>query len=209
MLCSKFLQCPPTQVFEECGVQSSTPSSGSEKSPESFELVQNTPRRPPQWKLGQIDGGAWNLCVETNCCVRCRYHLVKFGMSRRFHAKVLILNLDCQGPEDPGIEYMGSEKKHETWVQGPSMLVYMWFKKVSAAMLAIKRSAGVISEVNLRNPLHVGDEARKKWIQPDFKKDWCPSNCFKKIRHTTLTAFTSHSYRELFLQGQESIRLKF
>ena len=34
-------------------------------------------------------------------------------------------------------------------------------KKSSAAMLAIKRSAGVTPELNVRNPLHVGKEASK------------------------------------------------
>ena len=34
-------------------------------------------------------------------------------------------------------------------------------QKGSAAMLAIKRSAGVAPKVNLRNPLHTGEEAYK------------------------------------------------
>ena len=34
-------------------------------------------------------------------------------------------------------------------------------KKGLAVMLTVKRSAGVTSEVNLRNPLHMCDEARK------------------------------------------------
>ena len=33
--------------------------------------------------------------------------------------------------------------------------------------LAIKRSGGVSLKVNLRNPLHTGNEARKQGIQPD------------------------------------------
>ena len=41
--------------------------------------------------------------------------------------------------------------------------------KGSAAMLPIKRSAGVASEVNLRNPLYVGKKAHKKGIHPGFE----------------------------------------
>ena len=37
----------------------------------------------------------------------------------------------------------------------------MWIKKGSAAVLVIKRSAGVAPEVNLRNPLHADEEAHK------------------------------------------------
>ena len=64
-----------------------------------------------------------------------------------------------------------------------------------AAMLAVKRSAGVTPEVNLRNQLYVGDE-KKKWGDPlldlkrsadvavspeqryqwQHKNDWCPQN---------------------------------
>ena len=36
----------------------------------------------------------------------------------------------------------------------------------SVAILAAKRSAGVAPEVNLRNPLRVGDEARKQGNLP-------------------------------------------
>ena len=36
-----------------------------------------TPPPPPtKWKLGQIEGHAGNLCVETNCCILCGYYLV-------------------------------------------------------------------------------------------------------------------------------------
>ena len=35
-------------------------------------------------------------------------------------------------------------------------------------MLVIKRSAGVALEMNLRNPSHVGQEARKQGIHPGF-----------------------------------------
>ena len=35
-------------------------------------------------------------------------------------------------------------------------------------MAAIKRSAGVTPEVNLRNPLHTGDKPKKGGIHPDF-----------------------------------------
>ena len=36
-------------------------------------------------------------------------------------------------------------------------------------MLAIKRLAGVAPEVNLKNPLHTGKEARKQGIHPGFE----------------------------------------
>ena len=36
-------------------------------------------------------------------------------------------------------------------------------------MLAVKRSAGVTSEVNLRNPLHTSDEANKWMIHAGFE----------------------------------------
>ena len=35
--------------------------------------------------------------------------------------------------------------------------------------MAVKRSAGVAPEVNLRNPLHAGEEARKPAIHPGFE----------------------------------------
>ena len=38
-----------------------------------------------------------------------------------------------------------------------------------AAMLAFKRSAGVAPDVNLRNPLYTGDEARNRVIHLDFE----------------------------------------
>ena len=44
-----------------------------------------------------------------------------------------------------------------------------------AAMLAIKRSAGVAPEVNLRNPWNAGGEAHKQGIHPGFEtQDRCP-----------------------------------
>ena len=36
-------------------------------------------------------------------------------------------------------------------------------------MLVAKRSAGVAPEVNLRNPLHAGEKARKRGIRPSFE----------------------------------------
>ena len=36
-------------------------------------------------------------------------------------------------------------------------------------MPAVKRSAGVTPEVNLRNSLHTGDKAHKQWIHPGFE----------------------------------------
>ena len=41
--------------------------------------------------------------------------------------------------------------------------------KGSAAMVVNKNYAGVTSEVNLRNPLHVGNKAPKQGIHRDFK----------------------------------------
>ena len=47
-------------------------------------------------------------------------------------------------------------------------------QKSSAAMLAIKRSAGGTPKVNLRNRLHAGEEAHKQGIGPDFEtQDRC------------------------------------
>ena len=42
-------------------------------------------------------------------------------------------------------------------------------QKGLAAMLVIKRSAGVAPEPNLRNPLHEVDEAHKREIHPGFE----------------------------------------
>ena len=42
-------------------------------------------------------------------------------------------------------------------------------QKGSAAMPAVKKSAGVAPEVNLRNPLHAGDEACKQEMHPGFE----------------------------------------
>ena len=42
-------------------------------------------------------------------------------------------------------------------------------QKGLAAMLTIKKSAGVVPQANLRNPLHVGDEAHKPGIHTDFE----------------------------------------
>ena len=72
-------------------------------------------------------------------------------------------------------------------------------QKGSAAMLAIKRSAGVTPQMNLRNPYHTGDEAGKQETHPVFEtqgrcyqpktevsvaaqKDWCPPKYFFKNR---------------------------
>ena len=38
-----------------------------------------------------------------------------------------------------------------------------------AAMLVVKRSASVISEENLKNPLHAGNEALKRGIHSGFE----------------------------------------
>ena len=42
-------------------------------------------------------------------------------------------------------------------------------QKGSAAMLDIKRSAGVTLEVNLKNPLHTGKETCKQELHPGFE----------------------------------------
>ena len=45
------------------------------------------------------------------------------------------------------------------------MVVYIYKyidQKGSVAMLAVKRSVGVAPEMNLRNPLHMGDKAHKQ-----------------------------------------------
>ena len=44
-------------------------------------------------------------------------------------------------------------------------------EKGSAAMLAIKRSSGVVPEMNLRNPLHAGDTAQQWEINPGFETE--------------------------------------
>ena len=53
----------------------------------------------------------------------------------------------------------------QTWVQVPPLPVNtcrsMWVRKGLAAMLVVKRSAGVTPEVNLRNLLHTGKEVCK------------------------------------------------
>ena len=61
-----------------------------------------------------------------------------------------------------------------------SMICHLWCKslmnprfkylnkKNSAAMLAIKTSAGVTPEMNLRNSLHIGEQVGKSGVHPDF-----------------------------------------
>ena len=44
-----------------------------------------------------------------------------------------------------------------------------WIKNGLAPMLPVKGSAGVTPDVNLRNPLHAGGEARKQVIRPGFE----------------------------------------
>ena len=46
-------------------------------------------------------------------------------------------------------------------------------------MLAIKRSAGVASEVNLRNSLYVGEEAHEQGIHPGFETQ---DRCHQKFK---------------------------
>ena len=43
------------------------------------------------------------------------------------------------------------------------------YQKDSAAIRAVKRSAGVAPEVNLRNPFHACDEACKQGIHPSLE----------------------------------------
>ena len=49
------------------------------------------------------------------------------------------------------------------------MCTGMWIKTGLAAMLTVKTSTGVAPEVNLRNPLHAGNEAHKQGIFPGFQ----------------------------------------
>ena len=52
------------------------------------------------------------------------------------------------------------------------MLVYLYQymdQKCSAAMLAVKMSVVVVPEINLRNPLTIGDKAHKQGICPGFE----------------------------------------
>ena len=58
---------------------------------------------------------------------------------------------------------------HSSQVQVPLIL-----EKVcgSAAMLTVRRSAGVAPEVNLRNPLHTGDEAHHPGIHLDSEAQY-------------------------------------
>ena len=60
-----------------------------------------------------------------------------------------------------------------SWVQATLMFMdvfaSVWVKKALAAMLGAQRSAGVPPEVNLRNPLHAGDEACKWRIHHGFE----------------------------------------
>ena len=57
--------------------------------------------------------------------------------------------------------FLHSKKVHiRSWVQ---VHQYKYVdQKGSVVVLAITRSAGVALEVNLRNPLHAGDEAHKQ-----------------------------------------------
>ena len=48
--------------------------------------------------------------------------------------------------------------------------LYKYFdEKGWAAMLAVKSSAGVTPELNLRNPLHAGEEARNQVTYNEFE----------------------------------------
>ena len=55
---------------------------------------------------------------------------------------------------------MGHETHETNGVPQAKQFHKMW-NKWSGAILAVNRSAGVVPEVNLRNPLHAGDKARK------------------------------------------------
>ena len=59
-------------------------------------------------------------------------------------------------------------------VQVPALLVHIYKyvnQKSSAAMLVIKRSVGVTPGVNLRNPLHGGQNTCKQGIHPGFENN--------------------------------------
>ena len=73
-------------------------------------------------------------------------------------------------------------------------------QKISTAMLAIRRSAGVTLVVDLRNPLHASEESilnlklraditrsPKQENQQPHKKDWChPKNCLIMLGKTNV-----------------------
>ena len=63
----------------------------------------------------------------------------------------------------------------------------MWIEKSSAAMLAPIRSSGVTPEVNLRNPLHAGDEECKGGVHPGFETQGRRHQKFKT--RVTVTIF--------------------
>ena len=48
----------------------------------------------------------------------------------------------------------------------------------SAAMLPVKKSAEIAPKVNLRDPLHIGEEACKQGIHPSFENQ---GRCHDKI----------------------------
>ena len=66
-------------------------------------------------------------------------------------------------------------------------------QKGSAAMLAIKRSAGVTTELNLRSLLHAGNEARKQGIHPGFETH--------NRRHQSKTLVSVAPQKGLFTQN--------
>ena len=64
-------------------------------------------------------------------------------------------------------------------------------RKSSATILAAKRSAGVVLEVNLRNPLHTGDEARK-WGNPPWL--WNPEQMSPEVQNRVLQFFKKNAW---------------
>ena len=70
----------------------------------------------------------------------------------------------------------------------------------SATMLTTRRSAGIIPEVNLRNLLHIGDQACKQEIQPGFNtRDFLGVNYCVSYLHNYWLHCTKwvHSYLQL------------
>ena len=65
-------------------------------------------------------------------------------------------------------------RQARSWVRTPTnacgyMVCKYVDRKCSAAMLVVKRSAGVAPEVNLRNSLHAGKKAHKPLFHPGFE----------------------------------------
>ena len=79
-------------------------------------------------------------------------------------------------------------------------------------MLATKRSAGVAPEVNLRNPLHADDEARKRRIHPGFETQGNVPRSPKReisVSGPTKGLMSSQNVLKLISQGFKKASFKF